>query len=204
MDSRQRILEHIKRAGAASVAELSRALGLTPVTIRHHLEALQADRLLEPPQPRRKAGPGRPEKVYRLSPVADRSMPRNYGELCACLLQEVREQPAGRPLGRLLTEMGEQHGQAARARGQPGSRSRQQAVCEFLDQRGYFPRLERQGGQLKLTLANCPYLEAARETPALCLYDLGLLSALFGQPVSMAGRIVQQAPVCTFVVEEQP
>ena len=46
MDSRQRILEHMKRAGEASVAELSRALRLTPVTIRHHLEALQGERLL--------------------------------------------------------------------------------------------------------------------------------------------------------------
>jgi len=107
MDSRQRILEHMKRAGEASVAELSRALRLTPVTIRHHLETLQSERLLEAPEARRKTGPGRPEMVYRLSPVADRSMPRNYGELCACLLREFQEQPTGRPLTRILTEVGE-------------------------------------------------------------------------------------------------
>src|SRR3989304_3566124 len=142
MDSRQRILEHMKRSGEAAVAELSRALRLTPVTIRHHLEALQSERLLEAPQARRKTGPGRPEMVYRLSPGADRSMPPKYGE--------------------------------------------------------------REGGDLKLTLANCPYLEAARATPALCLFDLGLLQSLFGRPVRMAGRIVQQAPVCTFYVEDGP
>jgi predicted ArsR family transcriptional regulator len=204
MDSRQRILEHMKRAGEASVAELSRALRLTPVTIRHHLEALQSERLLEAPEARRKTGPGRPEMVYRLSPVADRSMPRNYGELCACLLREFEEQPTGRALARILTEVGEREGQAVQTRGEPGSRSRRGAVQEHLEQRGYFPQIEREDGHLKLTLANCPYLEAARATPALCLFDLGLLQSLFGRPVRMAGRIVQQAPVCTFYVEDGP
>jgi predicted ArsR family transcriptional regulator len=204
MDSRQRILEHMKRAGEASVAELSRALRLTPVTIRHHLESLQSERLLEAPQARRKTGPGRPEMVYRLSPVADRSMPRNYGELCACLLREFQEQPTGRPLAGILTEVGEREGRAVQTRGDPGSRSRRGAVQEHLEERGYFPRIEREGDDLKLTLANCPYLEAARATPALCLFDLGLLQSLFGRPVRMAGRIVQQAPVCTFYVEDGP
>ena len=204
MDSRQRILEHMKRFGEASVADLSRALRLTPVTIRHHLEALQAEQLLEPPQARRKTGPGRPEMVYRLSPVADRSMPRNYGELCACMLREVQDDSSGRPLSRLLTRMGEREGLAARPRGEPGSRARHRAVQEHLEARGYFPRLEREDDQLRLTLANCPYLEAAQAAPALCLFDRALLQSLFGQPVRMAGRIVLGEPVCTFYVEDVP
>src|SRR3989337_1056536 len=121
MDSRQRILEHMKRAGEASVAELSRALRLTPVTIRHHLEAMQSEQLLEAPQARRKTARGRPEMVYRLSPVADRSMPRNYGELCACLLREFQGQPPGLPLARILTEVGEREGRAVQTRGGPGT-----------------------------------------------------------------------------------
>lgn len=202
MDSRQRILEYLKRAGEASVAELSRALQLTPVTIRHHLEALQAERLLQPPEARRKTGPGRPEMVYRLSPVADQSMPRNYGELCACLLEQVQRGPAPRSAARMLAEMGERQGGEAGLHGEPGSGRRRASVQEYLERRGYFPAVERQEGRLTLTLANCPFLEAARETPELCLYDLGLMRALFGQPVRMGRRIVQQAPVCTFTLED--
>ena len=111
------------------------------MTIRHHLEALQSEQLLEAPQARRKTGPGRPEMVYRLSPVADRSMPRNYGELCACLLREFLEQPTGGPLARILTEVGEREGRAVQTRGEPGSRSRRGAVQEHLEERGYFPRI---------------------------------------------------------------
>lgn len=202
MDSRQRILEYLKRAGEASVAELSRALQLTPVTIRHHLEALQAERLLKPPQARRKTGPGRPEMVYRLSPVADQSMPRNYAELCARLLDQVQRKAGLRSSARMLGDMGEHQGGQAELHGEPGSGRRRASVQEYLERRGYFPSVGRQAGPVTLTLANCPYLEAARETPELCQYDLELLRALFGQPVRMARRIVQQAPVCTFTIGE--
>jgi predicted ArsR family transcriptional regulator len=53
-----------------------------------------------------------------------------------------------------------------------------------------------------LELANCPYLEVARAAPALCHFDRALLEALFGRPVEMGGRIVQDLPVCTFEVAE--
>jgi len=60
-DSRLRIIEILKRRNMASVGELSQALGLTPVTIRHHLDSLLADHIVSEPVPRRRPGPGRPE-----------------------------------------------------------------------------------------------------------------------------------------------
>ena len=88
-DSRQRVIEVLKRRGEASVSELSQALGLTPVTIRHHLDALMEEGVVSPPAARRKAGPGRPEMVFSLTHRADVLTPRNYGELCACLLSTL-------------------------------------------------------------------------------------------------------------------
>ena len=44
---RGRITELLKRNGKVSVSELSKALGVTPVTIRTDLDALEADGLLE-------------------------------------------------------------------------------------------------------------------------------------------------------------
>jgi len=88
-DSRLRLVEVLKRRNQASVTELSQALGLTPVTIRHHLESLLEDEVVSQPTPRRKAGPGRPEMVYALTPRAEALTPRNYGELCSCLVQAL-------------------------------------------------------------------------------------------------------------------
>src|SRR3990172_12773620 len=116
-DSRLRIIETLKRCHQASVTELSQALGLTPVTIRHHLDSLLADRIISEPVPRRRPGPGRPEMVYGLTARADELTPRNFGELCGCLLGAVTG--AGGGTQALIEQAGGAPGAAAAPRGGP-------------------------------------------------------------------------------------
>ena len=190
-DFRQRILEYLKQRGQASVAELSESLALTSVTIRHHLEALRSDGLVAEPIARRKPGPGRPQMMYEITPAADALMPRNYGELCRCLLEAI---PASRnqDLELVLIQTGRELATAVAGGGGP------RTAMEHLHQRGYFPSLKQQDSGLVLELANCPYLEVAKQSPKLCQFDRALIEGLFGEKVEMRGRIVNQHPVCTF------
>src|SRR3972149_7656445 len=116
-DSRLRIVEILKRRRQASVTELSQALDLTPVTIRHHLDSLLADHIVSEPVPRRRPGPGRPEMVYGLTSRADEHTPRNYGELCGCLLRAVGDSAAGTQA--LLEQAGMALAATAHRRGGP-------------------------------------------------------------------------------------
>ncbi len=198
-DSRQRILEHLKKTGQASVAELSRTLALTPVTIRHHLEGLRAEGLVGKPVARRKSGPGRPEMIYRSTPAADIQMPRNYGELCGCLLENLRSASGGQNLEAVLVAVGSELGKRESV---PSGSNQLRFIKHYLEDRGYFPSATQVEGRLRLELANCPYLEVARAAPALCHFDRALLEGLFGRPVEMGGRIVLNEPVCTFEVAD--
>ena len=192
-DSRQRILELLKRFGPASVTELSRRLDLTSVTIRHHLDGLIGDGLIAPPETRAKPGPGRPEMVYRLTPEADTHMPRNYAELCGCLLAAVSSTPGG-DIELTLRHSGSTLGLAADARG-----NRKRVTAE-LEQRGYYPTLKRTPEGVLLELHNCPYLEVAQRAPVLCQFDRALVEGLFGRAVEMQGRIVTKHDLCTFLI----
>ncbi|MFV2044297.1 MAG: helix-turn-helix transcriptional regulator [Anaerolineales bacterium] len=193
LESRQRILEHIKQSGQASVAELSQALALTPVTIRHHLVGLRSEGLVAEPVSRHKPGPGRPEMMYQVTPAANAYMPRNFGELCGCLIQAI-ESSQSLELEGLLVDMGSELGSSTRTAGQPA------AAMIYLEERGYFPILEENGGLIILQFANCPYLELVQGAPSLCHFDRALIEALFGGEVEILGRIVDQAPVCTFQI----
>jgi len=193
LESRQRILEHIKQSGQASVAELSQALALTPVTIRHHLVGLRSEGLVAEPVSRHKPGPGRPEMMYQVTPAANAYMPRNFGELCGCLIQAI-ESSQSLELEGLLVDMGSELGSSTRTAGQPA------AAMTYLEERGYFPILEENGGSIILQFANCPYLELVQGAPSLCHFDRALIEALFGGEVEILGRIVDQAPVCTFQI----
>ncbi len=192
-ESRQRILESIKQSGQASVAELSQALALTPVTIRHHLEALRSEGLVAEPAPRHKPGPGRPEMMYQVTPAANAYMPRNYGELCGCLIQAVGSAQTLELEG-LLVEMGRELGSSA------GTAGQEAAAMIYLEERGYFPSLEENEGMIILQFANCPYLEVVQGARSLCQFDRALVEALFDGEVEMLGRIVDREPVCTFQI----
>jgi predicted ArsR family transcriptional regulator len=199
-DSRRRILEHLKRHGDGSVAELSRALRLTPVTIRHHLDLLRREGLVGKPVPRRRPTPGRPEMVYTLTFQADDLLPRNYGELCTCLLESLETALTAEQVDHVLASAGERAGRKAPLRRDKDLEGRLPSVLRFLDARGYYPAWEarQNGGQLRL--ANCPYLAAVRATPSLCRFDVALLRNLLGVPVSLTGRIIDRQPVCTVQV----
>ena len=194
-DSRQHIVEILKRRNQASVTELSQALGLTAVTIRHHLDTLMADGIVSEPVPRRRPGPGRPEMVYGLTPRADGLTPRNFGELCGCLLQAAGASAAGSLA--LLQQAGGALGAGAK---RPGTHSSLNSVVEFLDDRGYFPAIEESEKGQVIVLANCPYLEVARANPQVCQFDVALLQAMLGGTVLVQSSIARWERNCRFAL----
>lgn len=197
-DSRLRIIEILKRRNMASVGELSQALGLTPVTIRHHLDSLLADHIVSEPVPRRRPGPGRPEMVYGLTSRADEHTPRNYGEMCGCLLQAVGDSAAGSQA--LL----EQAGIALAAKGnRRGPRPNLNSVIKFLEDRGYFPSLERDESGQVIVLANCPYLEVARAMPQVCQFDVALIQQLVGGNVVAQSSMARGEPNCRLSLQPE-
>ena len=56
ISTRDTILEAIKQANEATVDDLAKAADVSPVTVRHHLNSLQAEGLLRTHSVRRKVG----------------------------------------------------------------------------------------------------------------------------------------------------
>lgn len=201
-NTRQQIILFLKRQGESSIAEMSRALKLTSVTIRHHIDDLRKDGLVDKPAARKKIGPGRPELVYQLTSAADEFLPSNYAELSLEMIKvlsrsEIHIRPA-----KIFRSVGKSIGQkAAKARITSKATAEKFAVS-FLEERGYFPACIRDDGGLSLRLANCPYLELAKQHPATCLLDQAIIEGIFALDVAMKGRIIQGEAVCTFRIRE--
>ena len=203
-ESRQRIIEHLKRLGEASVSDLSWALGLTSVTVRHHLQGLQRDHIVDDPTSRRRPGPGRPEMLYRLTPLAEVDLPDNYGELCACLVDRLQTSQPFETLRDVFFGAGERLGRANSPTPGVAPKVRAKAVEAFLEGRGYFPSWIHTADGLRLQLANCPYHKLASQTPVVCGFDTALLSGLLGTEVKLEASIAARQPVCTFRVTDDP
>ncbi len=202
-ESRQRIIVQLKKSGEASVSDLSRALGLTSVTVRHHLQELRRDGVVDEPRPRRRRGPGRPEMTYRLTQEARVDLPRNYEELCVCLVDQLSGETSTIALEDVLVRAAQNLSRTSVAWRASG-RSRAEWTQAFLEERGYFPRLRQVGDELKLHLANCPYHEIARHVPEMCCFDTALVAGLMGTNVRMEASIAGGAAACSFLLAGEP
>ena len=164
------------QAEPTTLAALAEATGLHPNTVRHHLEALEGDGLVE----RRRApsiGRGRPAWLYAVTDSTGAA--REYAGLAASLARAIhRSSPrpredaaaAGEDWGR---ELARDHGPAERAGDDHDARARRSVVA-MLDDIGFAPESDAAATEVRLT--RCPLLEAAHEHPEIvCSVHLGLV-----------------------------
>ncbi len=195
--SRAQLLEGIKRLGRATLREAAADLGLARETVREHLNALGAEGLVERAGTRR-AGPGRPEIVYRLTPRAEALFPQRdrelLGELSAWLLAH-----GGEPeLRSFFEERARTRLSGARARlsGLKGRR-RLEAVARILSAEGYMA--EAVGGSLRL--AHCPIRGVVDATRLPCRAELGLVERLLGRKLKRTDYLPEGGTSCSYRVE---
>jgi predicted ArsR family transcriptional regulator len=203
-DTRKSILDYLKEHGPATVDELAAVLGLTAVTVRHHLDILRGEELVAEPAIRHRSTPGRPQYSYSLTAKASEHFPKNYCDLASKLIEEVKAS-AEPGLVNVIFE-----GVAGRLAmtapppvpGEPLAHRLDRTVA-FLNQYGYVARWESapQGGYL-LHTCNCPYEALAGGNPELCGMDLALVGNLLGQVPQRVSRVVEGAASCAYLVED--
>ncbi len=180
--TRQRILEILKDRGTATVEELGKELDLTPVTIRHHLDILRSEGLVQAPKVKRSDAPGRPQHVYALTDAADEYFPKNYAGFANLMLHEIRDRVEPRELDSILysvaTRMATQAPPAAVNEPMP---QRMDRVVRFLTGKGYSAEWEHVDGGYLLRAHNCPYHDIAKDHIEPCVMDMSLITQLIGQ-----------------------
>jgi predicted ArsR family transcriptional regulator len=200
--TRQHILEILKQHGTATVEDLGKELKLTPVTIRHHLDILRSEDLVQAPKVRRRDTPGRPQHVYSLTDAADNYFPKNYAGLADVVLQEVRDRSKPGEMSEFLNSVAQRMAAEAPA-AQPGEtmQQRMDRVTKFMNEKGYSVNYETvDGGYLVRTL-NCPYRDLAREAGDVCVVDQAMLRALTGQVPQRLESIANGSPACVYLIK---
>ena len=199
--TRKRILEILKERGQATVDELSEQLDLTSVTVRHHLDVLRSDGLIEPPVVRHRSSPGLPQYVYSLTSRAAEYFPRNFDELSNRLLDSMRSHLNERQINVIFEGVTRRFVDEAPVPvpGEPLEETLDR-VTAFLDAHGYVARWERVPEGYLIHTSNCPYEGSASGYPELCAMDLSLVAALLGRQPERVGRLVEGCGSCSYLV----
>jgi predicted ArsR family transcriptional regulator len=86
-NTRQTILEILRRRKQVTVEDLTQELGLAPATVRRHLDILMRDAHVDVEQVRRETG--RPHYVFSLSEAGEDMFPKYYVRLANRVIDEI-------------------------------------------------------------------------------------------------------------------
>lgn len=166
MDTRDRVLRHLKRRGASTVSDVAAALKLSPNATRHHLLALERAGVVasEPDRSRRAAG--RPARRYALTEAAEDAFPKRYPELLAALLAVAERRRLVEPLLDGVVEALAEPLQAELATLAP--RERLRALLKALRYGDMLPALTADGDGWRLVAHNCVYRDAGCQVAGVC------------------------------------
>ncbi len=198
--TRQEILEILREEKQATVEDLAQRLELTPMTIRHHLNVLQAQNLVVASKVRRSQKVGRPRLVYTLTDTADDLFPQNYAKLASYLVSEVKEtvglEEAKAILRRIAGRVAKEAPPAVEGQ---SFEDRLQQVVDFLESQGFIVRWHKTDEGYVLTNINCPYRHVSRAHGELCIMDTTLITQLVGVEPRRHTTFRGDAP-CTYLL----
>lgn len=202
--TRDLILHALKASAQCNIETLAEAADVSPVTVRHHLNALQAEGLIEVESVRRKVG--RPFYVYNLSEKGHELFPQKYFSLTNRLLEELKDRlPADTVneifislVERILEERaGEFEGLALE--------ERLNYVINLLAKEGFLARWEKmEDGRYQIIEYSCPYISMGQQHTEVCTLDKQLMITVLGTAVEQHSCMLHGDDSCQFTLPLRP
>ena len=196
---RETILAFLKTHGQATLAEIAAHLEVSKQGALRHMEALEQAGLatLEQAEPH---GRGRPENLYRLTPLAGEHFPDGHRELTAELVEFISNEQLRQFFERRAARLEAEY--APRLAGLDFE-SRVRELARLATEHGHMAEVvELGGGGLAIRHCNCPIQDVASRTGLPCLNEQQMYERLLGAEVERTTWMAEAADDCTYVMKE--
>lgn len=204
--TRQRIIDLLRKQGQATVEELARTVGLTPMAIRHHLNVLLAENLIAVHHTKRQRKPGRPVQVYSLTNEARKLYPQEYFQLTDLLVEEVARRIGQDGVLAVFSNIADrliEDGPTLH----PDSLSFEQrldAVTDFLREKGFMVEWGIENGRYAIHHLDCPYRQFSQQHQEVCQIDAKLIGTMLNITPKRVSCIACADARCTYVLTPAP
>ncbi len=199
--ARQKVLAYLQKQRVASASQIGSGLNMSAATIRHHLSIMLADGRIETLRKNRKAGRGRPVKLYKLS---EKTLGDNLALLSDAVLREwlsslppsKQEAALGKIARALINQIGGDVPEVPAAK-------RLAIIVEKLNVLHYQARWEAGAEGPRILFGHCPYAAIIKDHPELCKVDNEMLSGVLQSVAHQTAKIdVNGATVCVFALRK--
>jgi DeoR family suf operon transcriptional repressor len=197
--TRDRILQTLLHKPRSTINTLAEAVGINPISVRHHLTNLQMEGLVEGQEERH--GVGRPRLIYILTNEGMEHFPTRYMQLTTRLLSQMKETMSEPVIAKLFNQIAEDVASHYSSDMQGLSmEERLDFVKEMLAQEGFTVEWEKKGGQYEIHEISCPYYQIGIAHPEVCTVDQTLISKMLALPANKVQCILNGGAHCTYVV----
>ncbi|HEX6993387.1 MAG TPA: winged helix-turn-helix transcriptional regulator [Gammaproteobacteria bacterium] len=199
-ERRKQLLRHLLRNGTgATVKELMQVLGVTRTAVRQHVEALMREGLVAPAAALPSGG--RPRTLFALTAAGRDAVRRHYAWFGELLMDAVERERDATGLRTRVTRIAAAVVARARAQRSLGAEESNgvERLAALMDQLGYDARVAKDADGAPAIEANhCIFHELAMKRPAICQFDLAVLSGYAGRRVELRECMSRGGRVCRF------
>jgi predicted ArsR family transcriptional regulator len=198
--TRDRILQTLLRRPKMTINELAEAVGINPISVRHHLTNLQMEGLIAAEEERH--GVGRPRLVYSLTEEGLERFPTRYLRLTTRLLAQMKESMPAPVVSKLFNQIAEDLASEYASQMQGLTmEERLELVKSLLAQEGFTVEWEKEGNQYKIHEISCPYYQIGVAHPEVCTVDQTVISKMLALPAEKVQCVLDGSAYCTYVVQ---
>ncbi len=201
--TREKVLKILLTRQQSTINELAEAVGISPISIRHHIHKLEAIGFVHSTEERH--GVGRPRRLYFLTEKGQEQFPTRYLQLTVRLLQQLKETLPEKMVGELFSQMA---GEIATDYAsdldldQLSMESRLDITRDLLNAEGFTMNWVATKNEYHIREVNCPYHHVGQSHPEVCSVDETLISTLLSVPIEKVKCILDGDTLCTYVVQK--
>ena len=200
--TRDRILQTLLKRPHTTIIELAEAVGINPISVRHHLTNLQVEGLITAEEERH--GVGRPRLVYLLTEHGMERFPTRYLRLTSRLLDQLKstmpEPMVSKLFLQMATDMAKDYTEQMKGL---SMEERLEVAKTLLAEEGFDVEWEKAGEQYHIHEITCPYMQIGQNHPEVCTVDQTLISRMLAVPAEKVQCILAGDARCTYIVQAE-
>jgi len=199
--SRDLVLRTLLSQPRCTINELAEKVGISPISIRHHIASLEAEGLIACEDERH--GVGRPRKVFFLTEQGIEQFPTRYVQLTLRLLEHLKETMSEAMINKLFTQMANNLAKDLSVGMEIQNLSMEERlnlVKNILRHEGFNIEWEQLDDGYQIHEASCPYYFIGQNHPEVCTVDQILISTVLSVPAEKIKCILNGDNNCTYQI----
>jgi len=202
-NTRERVLRTLLLNQRRTINELAEAVDINPISVRHHVNKLEAEGLIQSEEERH--GVGRPRFVYSLTNQGMEQFPQRYLQLTLRLLQQLKINLSEKVMGEIFQELAE--GIAGELTQDVDLedltlQERLQLLQEVLTSEGFTVNLQEEEDNFYIVEASCPYHHVGEDYPEICVVDRELIAHFVSSTPQRIECILDGDKQCKYLIKK--